>query len=163
MSAADLVVQTPSVSDASLVAGESFTLSTVVRNEGDGPSAATTLRYYRSSDGDDLHGRYAGRHGRRDGLSVSEASDESVNVTVPSTAGTYYYGACVDPVSGESDTGNNCSRAVTVTAAPRTNKPLNQLQTERLIGTWEFSYTIIFEWTDTYRLNDVSGKSNYAR
>ena len=51
------------------------------------------------------------------GLSVSEASDESVNVTVPSTAGTYYYGACVDPVSGESDTGNNCSSAVRVTVS----------------------------------------------
>ena len=65
-SAPDLVVQTPSVSDASLVAGESFTLSAVVRNEGDGPSAATTLRYYRFFGRGDLHGRYAGRHGRRD-------------------------------------------------------------------------------------------------
>ena len=36
-----------------------------------------------------------------------------------------------------------------------TDKPFNQLQTERLIGTWVFSYTIISEWTDTYRLNDV--------
>ena len=154
-SAPDLVVQTPSVSDASLVAGESFTLSAVVRNEGDGLSAATTLRYYRSSDATISMGDTQVGTDAVIGLSVSEASDESVNVTVPSTAGTYYYGACVDPVSGESDTGNNCSRAVTVTAAPRSNKPLNQLQTERLIGTWEFSYTIIFEWTDTYRLNDV--------
>ena len=29
--------------------------------------------------------------------------------------GTYYYGACVDAVNGESNTGNNCSDAVEVT------------------------------------------------
>ena len=62
-SAPDLVVQTPSVSDASLVAGESFTLSAVVRNEGDETSATTTLRYYRSSGRDDFGQRYASRHG----------------------------------------------------------------------------------------------------
>ena len=44
------------------------------------------------------------------------------------------------------------SDTATVTVA---DKPFNQLQTERLIGTWVFSYTIISEWTDTYRLSDV--------
>ena len=34
-------------------------------------------------------------------------------------------------------------------------KPFNQLQTERLIGTWEFSYTLISEFTNTYRLSNV--------
>ena len=38
---------------------------------------------------------------------------------------------------------------------PSPDKPFNQLQTERLIGTWEFSYTIISEFTDTYRLSNV--------
>ena len=33
----------------------------------------------------------------------------------PSTPGTYYYGACVDAVTGESDTTNNCSGSVSVT------------------------------------------------
>ena len=36
-----------------------------------------------------------------------------------------------------------------------TDKPFNQLQTERLIGTWVFSYTIISEFTRTYTLSDV--------
>ena len=115
--APDLVVQTPSVSDTSLVAGESFTLSAVVRNEGDGPSAATTLRYYRSSDATISMGDTPVGTDAVSGLSVSGASDESISLTVPSTAGTYYYGACVDPVSGESDTGNNCSSAVRVTVS----------------------------------------------
>ena len=40
------------------------------------------------------------------------------------------------------------------------NKPFNQQQTERLIGTWVFTYTIINEFTDTYTLNDVKEKSS---
>ena len=115
--APDLVVQTPSVSDSSPNAGGSFTLSATVRNQGNGQSASTTLRYYRSSDetistSDTQVGT--------DAVSVLSAfgtSDESISLTAPSTAGTYYYGACVDPVSRESATGNNCSSAVSVTVS----------------------------------------------
>ena len=113
----DLVVETPSVSDSSPNAGESFTLSAAVRNQGNGRSASTTLRYYRSTDatistadtevGTDTVGA----------LTAAGTSDESIDLTAPSTAGTYYYGACVDPVSGESNSQNNCSTAVRVTVS----------------------------------------------
>ena len=102
-SAPDLVVQTPSVSGGSLVAGESFTLSAVVRNEGDETSATTTLRYYRSSDATISASDTQVGTDTVSALSASGASDESISLTAPATAGTYYYGACVDPVSGESD------------------------------------------------------------
>ena len=46
-------------------------------------------------------------------LAPSATSDQSVDLTAPA-AGTYYYGACVDAVAGESDTANNCSTAVRV-------------------------------------------------
>ena len=118
----DLVVAAPSVSDSGPAAGASFTLSATVRNEGEGASAATTLRYYRSTDatitpsdtqvGTDAVGE----------LAASGTSDESVSLTAPSTAGTYYYGACVDPVADESDTTNNCSSSVTVTVAEQTSQ-----------------------------------------
>ena len=112
--APDLVVESPSVSDSSPDAGASFTLSATVRNRGDGSSAATTLRYYRSTDaaittGDTPVGTDAVR-----ALSASSTSDEATRLTAPASAGTYYYGACVESVTGESDTGNNCSSAVTV-------------------------------------------------
>ena len=35
-------------------------------------------------------------------------------VTAPASAGTYYYGLCVDAVTGESDTTNNCSGSASV-------------------------------------------------
>ena len=113
--APDLVIQTPSVSDSSPNAGESFTLSATVRNQGNGRSASTTLRYYRSTDatistsdtqvGTDVVGA----------LSPQAASAETMRLTAPTAAGTYYYGACVDPVSGESNSRNNCSISQSVT------------------------------------------------
>ena len=39
-----------SVSDNNPAVGATFTLSVTVQNDGDGASAATTLRYYRSMD-----------------------------------------------------------------------------------------------------------------
>ena len=47
-------------------------------------------------------------------LAASGTSAESIALTVPATLGTYYYGACVDAVAGETDTADNCSSAVTV-------------------------------------------------
>ena len=118
--APDLVVNTPTVSDSSPSAGASFTLNATVRNQGSGSSDSTTLRYYRSGDLTITSGDTAVDTDSVSRLDASESGEESASLTAPSTPGTYYYGACVDAVSGESNTGNNCSSAVTVTvgAAP---------------------------------------------
>ena len=39
-------------------------------------------------------------------------------------------------------------------------KPFNQVQTERLIGTWDFAYTIISRWEDRYRLQPPAIESS---
>ena len=110
----DLAVEA-SVRDTRLTPGQSFRLSVTVRNRGAEQAAATTLHYYRSDDatistqdtrvGTDPVGA----------LAASGSSEESISLTAPSSEGTYYYGACVESVSGESNTDNNCSSAVTVT------------------------------------------------
>ncbi len=124
-SPADLVVASISVSDSTLTPGQSFTLSATVRNQGTGPSEATTLRYYRSTN------RTISTRDRRIGtdavnaLSAAATSAESIRLTAPSAEGTWYYGACVVSVGGES-AGNNCSAGVRVTvdsAAPTTGSP----------------------------------------
>ena len=61
------------------------------------------------------------------GANVDESSPEAVGprdpntnyvatvrLTAPAAVGTYYYGACVDGVPGESDRANNCSESVEV-------------------------------------------------
>ena len=111
----DLVVQSPSVNASSLNSGQSFTFSATVRNQGSARSAATTLRYFRSSDATISSGDSPVGTDAVGGLAASDTSHESVGLTAPSSAGTYYYGACVDSVSGEADTRNNCSSAVAVT------------------------------------------------
>ena len=115
--APDLVVQTPSVSDSSPNTGETFTLSATVRNQGNGLSASTTLRYYRSTDAMISTGDTEVGNDAVGSLIAAASSDQSISLTTPSTAGTYYYGACVDPVSGESNSQNNCSSAVRVTVS----------------------------------------------
>ena len=117
--APDLVVGSPSVSNSSPLTGASFTLSATVRNQGSGPSAATTLRYYRSTDATITTGDTQVGTDAVGGLSASGTSDESIGLTAPASAGTYYYGACVIVVTDESDTSNNCSDAVTVTVGGR--------------------------------------------
>ena len=127
--AADLVVVLPSVSNSSPAASASFTLGARVRNQGDGMSAATTLRYYRSSDATISTSDTEVGTAAVSGLPASGGNAGSIdlalsfNLAAPSNPGTYYYGACVDAVSGESDTGNNCSAAVSVTVASQPPPP----------------------------------------
>ncbi|MCY3819784.1 MAG: hypothetical protein OXH52_10555, partial [Gammaproteobacteria bacterium] len=115
--APDLVVQSAAVDDATVEAGDEFTLSATVRNSGDAESAATTLRWYRSTDATITSADTASGTDAVGKLSASATSAESIGVTAPDP-GTYYYGGCVDSVAGESDTANNCSAGVKVTVTP---------------------------------------------
>ena len=117
VAAPDLVVAAPSVTDSTPDAGATFTLSAEIRNDGDESSAATTLRYYQSTDATITTSDTQVGTDEVAELAAAGTSDESVSLTAPSTAGTYYYGACVDAVTGESDTTNNCSSSVKVTVA----------------------------------------------
>lgn len=119
----DLVVASLSASGSHPAAGAPFTLSATVRNAGDGASEPTTLRYYRSPDAEVTSSDVVVGTGAVAELAASAASSESLVVTAP-TAGTYFYGACVDEVADESDTTNNCSAPVTVTVvAPQQRAP----------------------------------------
>ena len=111
----DLIVESPSADPATPSAGQLVLLSATVRNQGGAQSAATRLRFYRSSDATISRSDTALQDVSVSALAPSGTSNSAISVTAPSAAGTYYYGACVDTVAGESDTGNNCSRAVSVT------------------------------------------------
>ena len=101
--AVDRVVGSPTVTDGSPETGERFTSRVTVRNQGGDRSAPTTLRYSRSSNASistsDVH---VGTDSVR-ALAALRASAESISLAAPSAEGTYYYGACVEGVSGEAD------------------------------------------------------------
>ena len=103
--------------DSSPVEGGTFTLSATVRNAGDGESATTTLRFYRSTDGTILTSDTEVGTAAVAGLAAAGSTSASVQLTAPATAGTYDYGACVDAVADESNTANNCSSSVQVTVS----------------------------------------------
>ena len=119
----DLVVESPSVTDSTPTSGTTFTLSATVRNAGDGASAATTLRFYRSTDStittsDTVQGINAETV---TGLAASESSSShSLDILAPPAPVQFYYGACVTAVADESDTTNNCSGSVLVRVQAQT-------------------------------------------
>ena len=114
----DFTVDLPTTSDSNPITVQSLTLGVTVRNQGNGPSEPTTLRYYRSTDSvvttEDAEVGIV----QVDALDASASSAASVRTTAPPTPGTYYYSACVEPVSRESDMTNNCSEAVAVAVLP---------------------------------------------
>ena len=97
--------------------GQSLTLNVTVRNRGDGSSGPTTLSYFRSTDSTITSGDTEVGTDHVAGLDAPGSSAESILTYAPSTPGTYYYGACVDSVSRESDTTNNCSAVVAATVS----------------------------------------------
>ena len=111
----DLVVESARVSDTTLEPGDRFKFYATVRNQGSGEADRTTLRYYLSIDS-----HISSSDNRVDTDSVTsldpnESDEVWDSLTAPDTPGTYYYGACVDSVTEESNVSNNCSTAVRIT------------------------------------------------
>ena len=105
----DLVAPGATAEPAELGTGEAVAIGATVENRGFGASAATTLRFYRSTDpmvsaSDHLEGTAT-----VPALEIDETTDPSISTTAPTEPGEYYYRACVDAVDGEFYTSNNCS------------------------------------------------------
>ena len=111
----DLSVTTFSVSESSIVAGEAITLNATVTNDSSATTSSrvATLRYYRSPNATITSADT--EVGTADSIIALAASATETETATdsPSTAGTYYYGACV-VVAGDSDTRNDCSAGVRV-------------------------------------------------
>ena len=107
----DLEVGTPTVDDASPAdRGDVHAVRDGQQCTGDARSAATTLRYYRSTDATITTSDTSVGTDSVGALAASGSSAESISVTAPATAGAYYYGACVDAVTDESDTTTTARR-----------------------------------------------------
>ena len=111
----DLVVESARVSKDTLEPGDIFKFYATVRNRGDGQSNSTRLRYYRSTDANISKSDIEVDSDSVSALSSDRTNDESETLTAPNSAGIYYYGACIDSVTDESDTNNNCSAAIRIT------------------------------------------------
>ena len=94
---------------------EIFRIDVTVRNQGNVESDRTTLRYYQSTDSTISTSDTEVDTDSVTTLDPSESDGEYDSPRTPEIEGTYYYGACVDSVTDETDTTNNCSAGVKVT------------------------------------------------
>ena len=111
----DLVVSTPTLSVSTLGPGQPLTLTATVRNQGIGPAPATTLRGYLSSNANISDVDTEVGNVSIGSLASGATQTAEIRVEVPLAAGTYYYGVCVDDITNESNTVNNCSTGVPLT------------------------------------------------
>ena len=109
----DLVIEAPWAIPDSVAPDGTFSLEMVVSNRGTGiTSSATTLRYRRLDFQQDLVTELGTDTVPR--LEAGWSSNQSLEVTAPSSVGAYYYDACVDAVANESNADNNCSHGLEV-------------------------------------------------
>ena len=111
---ADLLITEIMVSDRNPAAGGSIALSVIVGNDGTAAAPATRVRFLSSADEEITTADSEVGTVELAPIAVAGRAAGSVEVSVPATGGTSYYGACVEAVTGESDTGNNCSASVAV-------------------------------------------------
>ena len=116
----DLIISSFSA-PSTVQVGTLFTLRATVRNAGNGAAPRTILRYYLTNRSGTS--RVEGWTDSVAGLDPNETSNESQRSTSTDTV-TYYYMVCVDSVSRESDTGNNCSPVKGVTAVLGVGSPV---------------------------------------
>ena len=107
----DLEVLPPSVNQSTVTTFAPFFLSVPVHNNGDAAAVwRPKMVYYRSTD--DLIGTSDTKVGEQQvgGVFAGTTNTYTIQLNAPSTTGTYYYGACVEPsVTYESNVANNCS------------------------------------------------------
>ena len=110
----DLVVNSVTLSNTSVITGQTISLQASVFNQGNAIANSTTLRYFLSDDVSINTSDTELSNVLIASLSAGNSSLHSVNITAPFSAGTYYLGACVDSVNTELATINNCSSGIEV-------------------------------------------------
>ena len=97
----DLIVNLPRVDNDRVQAGSSIRVIFNIENQGDGHSGPTEVTAYLSDDRTiTVHDEFVASVNIRD-LEPSISLDwVRYNIIVPVAPGTYYYGACVDAVTG---------------------------------------------------------------
>ena len=108
----ELIVTNMMASSTNVALSNTITLTATVHNLGGRSSATTTLRWYLSTNSTiDINDTEVGTN-VLSSLRAGGRITETISITVPTTVGTYTYYACVDPVTNEYYTNNNCSSAV---------------------------------------------------
>lgn len=124
--APDLVFSRVNPQAITVAPGSSGDVAFTIRNAGDAPSEPTESRAHLSNDATiTTSDRVISPAFSVPRLAPGATAtlDLTINVGATTPPGTAYVGMCADPLSNESDTGNNCSSAVTLTVTVSNNAP----------------------------------------
>ena len=113
----DLVIRSARVESPTVMIGGGVRLYITLTNQGTNAAPATTIRYYRSLDATISAADTELRAVNVGQIGAGKSTTTWALLLSPTVSGVYYYGACVDGVASESDTSNNCSFGIRVTAA----------------------------------------------
>ena len=118
----DLIIQTPTVSPSSAIAGNSVSASCYIYNQGNSTAASANVGFYLSTDGVWDAGDALLYSSMGSSLAAATSSYRSVALTIPSgtTAGSYYilyYADYSAAVSETAESNNVSSLPITVSAA----------------------------------------------
>jgi len=104
----ELELNSLTINPSIVLEDEQFTISVVVANSGNEESSATTLRYYRSLDSTISQMDLSLGTDSVGVLMANQTSSKSISSSI-TEMGEFWIGACVDTVSNETNSANNCS------------------------------------------------------
>ena len=96
---------------------QTFTLGTTILNDGSGVSPASPLRYYRSIDPLITTGDLEVGTDSVGSIASGDSAIRDVILSSPTILGTYYFGACIDTIAGETNAADNCSAGTELTVS----------------------------------------------
>jgi hypothetical protein len=112
----DLVVSSIMAWPFFLIPGQYYSIHATVKNQGTLMSDMSTLQYYKSNDSIiSASDTVLATTSELFFLDPGETIGESVVIQAPFIPGIFWIGACVDPLTGESNIENNCSDAWPIT------------------------------------------------
>ena len=145
-------------------AGQQEPFSVTVSNVGNKTSSSGMVKIYASMDATITTADTLVGSAPFTALAVGTNQSVGSLLTAPSTAGDYWFGACVEAVAEETNTGNNCSVGIsqkvwatgTVSAVSPLTATLGQLTTFTVQGSG-LADTMTFSLTDCTNIQKVAG------
>ncbi len=165
--APDLLFSAVSPMQVTIAPGGSQVLTFTLKNAGNANSAATRARAHQSADATiTTSDRVITSRDVAISALVPDATADielTLNVAPNAAPGTGYIGMCVDPVTGESNTDNNCSAAITLTvASPQPDLTVPDVRpTSLLLTSGGSGKTAVFTVRNEGQAESVSARGHF--
>ncbi|WP_419623342.1 CARDB domain-containing protein, partial [Thiolapillus sp.] len=137
----DLVATSKTTARQLISAGQDIKLVSTVANLGDAEAAGTTLRYFIAESPNVTQNNPEAPETQQVASLAPAASVEvtqSLSVSQNLSNGHHWIASCVDPVSGESQTGNNCSKGVEIVVATGTCDNAELIIDQQVFSSYHF-------------------------